>query len=71
MTFADVARERGIPMRQLYDVRTVAAVLGVPRKTLDGEIRAGRLRYHLPVGRRQGKLIRPEWVDEWIERGTR
>ncbi len=33
------------------------------------EMRAGRLKYFLPKGRRQGRLIAPEWFDQWLEAG--
>jgi len=71
MTFAEMAEEQGFPKRLLYDLGTVAHVVGVPYTTLTEECKAGRLKYHLPHGRRQGRTFRPEWVDEWIREGTR
>ena len=70
-TFAEMAVKMGAPRKMFYYVAEVSAILGVPQNTLLSEIRAGRLRYMLPDGRRAGRLVRPEWVDEWIERGTR
>lgn len=66
-TFTEMVRELGIRPRLLYPVRLVSEVLGVKPSTLNDEIAAGRLRYHLPEGRKQGRLIRAEWVDEWLQ----
>ena len=68
--FADMAEKIGVKPALLYPVKTVARVLGVEPSTVYDEIAAGRMRYHLPDGRVQGKLIAPEWVDEWIEAGA-
>lgn len=40
------------------------------RRSLMDECKAGRLRSQLPEGRKVGRMVRPEWVDEWIEEGT-
>lgn len=69
-TFAEMAERKGIEQSLLYQVKTVAKVLGVKTSTIYDEMDAGRMRYHLPPGRRQGRMVRPEWVDEWIEEGT-
>lgn len=69
-TFAEMAERLGIRPRLLYPVKTVAIVLGIPPSSIQDEIRAGRMRSFLPEGRKQGKLIRPEWVDQWIEEGS-
>ena len=45
-------------------------MLGVPCSTVYDEMKSGRLRYHLPPGRKYGQLVKPEWVDEWIAGGT-
>ena len=58
------------PAKVFYRMPEVAQILGVPQSTLDKEVQAGRLKYHLPAGRKQGRMFRAEWVDEWIERGT-
>lgn len=69
--FADAAEAAGIRRKMFYSVREVAQVCGVPQTTIRYEIRSGRMRCMLPEGRRQGRLIRPEWVDEWAEEGSR
>ena len=68
--FADMAERIGIAPRLLYPVKTVAKVLGVEPSTINDEITAGRMKYHLPPGRKQGRMIRGEWVDEWLKEGT-
>lgn len=69
-TFADMARELGLPKKLLYSVKEVSRVLGVPCSTVYDEMKSGRLRYHLPPGRKYGQLVKPEWVDSWIAGGT-
>lgn len=69
-TFTEFVRGTGATPRVFYPLRDVARMLGIPYQTLNEEALAGRLTYHLPEGRRQGKLLRPEWVDEWIADGT-
>lgn len=49
-TFADMARELGLPKKLLYSVKEVSRVLGVTCSTVYDEMKAGRLRYHLPPG---------------------
>ena len=68
--YADMAATLGIAPALLYPVKTVARVLGVETSTVYDEIAAGRMRYHLPEGRTKGKLIAPDWVDEWVDAGV-
>lgn len=65
--FVEWASEAGLPRKAMYSVREVSAATGVPASTVYEEVKAGRLRAFRPNSR--GKLIRPEWVDEWIEAG--
>ena len=69
-SFTEMAREQGFKGCIFMYVKDVARILGVSQQTINDEINAGRMKYHLPAGRKQGKLVRPEWVDEWIEAGT-
>lgn len=69
-TFEQMAERLGVKPRLLYTVKTVAQVLGVEPSTINDEIKAGRMRYHLPPGRKQGRMIRGEWVDEWLKEGA-
>lgn len=70
-TFEDMAREAGLPRKGFYTVREVSEATGVTQSTLRAEMAAGRLAWMMPPTRRRGMLIRPAWVDEWIEGGTR
>lgn len=67
--FSATAASLGIKPQLLYSVKTVAKVLGVKTSTIYDEMDAGRMRYHLPPGRKQGRMVAPEWVDEWIKEG--
>lgn len=69
-TFQQMADELKLPRKLLYTLDEVSRVTGVCLTVLHGECRAGRLKCHLPAGRSRGRLVRPEWVDEWIEEGT-
>lgn len=67
MKFTEMARLAGLPERGLYTVADVSRASGISVYVLHAERRAGRLRALLPGGRVRGALIRPEWVDEWID----
>lgn len=69
-TFRALAAELKLPRKLLYTLDEVSRVLGVPYNTLRDECTARRLTYCLPDGRCRGYMVRPEWVDEWIEEGT-
>lgn len=69
-TFDSYVEAAGVRRKPLYTLRELEKILGIPYSTLRDECNAGRMTYHLPKGRKNGKLVRPEWVDEWIEDGT-
>lgn len=69
-SFTEFVRSMGQTPKMFYSTREVAGFLGISQNTVLDEINEGRLKYHLPAGRKQGRLIKPEWVDEWIEAGT-
>lgn len=68
--FQSMAEDAGLPRKGMYTVREVARVSGVSRTTLQREIEAGRLRTFLPPGRERGRLVKPEWFDEWFSKGV-
>lgn len=70
-TFDEMVAQSGRNVTPFYKIGVVAAVLGIAASTLTDETKAGRLKCFLPHGRKQGRLFRGEWVDEWIEEGTR
>ncbi len=69
-SFRSAAEEMGLKHKLLYTLNEVSRVTGIAYSTLLDECNAGRLRFFLPNGRRQGRLVRPEWVDEWIDGGV-
>lgn len=70
MGFAEMAEAAGLKRKPYYTVAEVARSTGIP----DGVIRdakdAGEITYFLPTGRSRGVLFKPEWVDEWLEKGV-
>lgn len=66
--FKDWAGEAGLPAKAMYSVREVASVVGIPASTIYDEVAGLKLKAF-----RTGRVIRirPEWVDDWIEKGTR
>lgn len=69
-SFTEFFRSMGQTPKMFYSTREVAGFLGISQAAVIDEINEGRLKYHLPVGRKRGRLIKPEWVDERIEAGT-
>lgn len=70
-TFTDMVDRAGLKQKGMYTMREVSIATGVPYSTIRDERDCGRLNGFLPEGRKQGWLFKPEWVDEWIEGGTR
>lgn len=66
-----MAEMAGLCAKPLYTVMEVSRASGISKRTIYDEISAGRLTAFLPGGRRQGKLIAPEWFDEWFQSGIR
>lgn len=69
-SFQAMADELGLRRKLLYTLREVARATGVDYCVLREECIAGRLKSHLPEGRTRGRMVRPEWVDEWLKEGT-
>ena len=69
--FAEMAETAGLPKKGMYTVREVSTATGVAYSTLCGEAANGRLRTFVPPGRSRGRLVRPEWFDEWWTEGAR
>lgn len=68
--FALMAQEVGLPKKGMYTVREVAEASGVSYRTLCEEASANRLRTFVPLGRERGRLVKPEWFDEWFSAGV-
>lgn len=71
MSFLDMAIAAGLPRKSMYSIREVSFVTGVAKNTLSEEASAGRITTFLPPGRVRGRLLRPEWVDQWLMSGIR
>ena len=57
-------------MKKWLTVAEGAAYSGVSRDTIYTACERGELR-HVRVGGRRAIRLRPEWVDEWLERNVR
>lgn len=68
-SFADMAAEAGLRPKRMYTIAEVARASGVPRSTLAEAAKDGDLKTFMPPGRLRGRLVRPEWFDEWMARG--
>ena len=65
--FDALARSVGLPKKSLYTAVEVSKVSGVPKSTLYDAISAGGLRSFTPPGRECGRLVAPEWFDDWMD----
>jgi predicted site-specific integrase-resolvase len=68
--FLQVAEQIGLTRKLLYTLKEVSQVTGVPYRTLLAETYAGRLRCMQTEMSKTTRYVRPEWVDEWIERSV-
>ena len=68
--FTQVAEQIGLTRKLLYTLNEVSQVTGVPYRTLLAETNAGRLKCMQTEMSKTTRYVRPEWLDEWIERGT-
>lgn len=68
--FLQVAERIGLKTKLLYTLNEVSQVTGVPYRTLLAETNAGRLKCMQTEMSKTTRYVRPEWLDEWIERGT-
>lgn len=69
MTVADALDKSGEEPRVLYDLATVAPVVGVAARELRTAAASGEMcAVKLGGGRRGTWYVRPEWVDEWIDK---
>lgn len=67
----EMAEIVGLPRKGAYTLREVARASGAAYSTLYEEAVAGRLKTFLPPGRTRGRLVKPEWFDEWWKEGVR
>lgn len=64
--FDAMAERLGIQPRIAYTLPLLSRITGTPYSTLAAAAHDGRLRSVLPEGRQRGRLVRPEWYEEWL-----
>lgn len=60
----------GLPVQRMYSASDTARYLGVTTRTLNKEVREGRLKPFTPCGTKYRRFDVKE-VDRWIEEGAR
>ena len=68
--FKEMAEAAGLPAKAMYTIAEVASTMGIAASTVYDAARCRRLTTFTPGLGRRGKLVRPEWVDEWVESCT-
>ena len=69
-TFQQMADELGIRHKLMYTLREASRVTGVPTTRCASSARRAACARSCPRGRKVGRMVRPEWVEQWIEEGT-
>ena len=64
-----MARIAGLPAKGAYTLREGARASGTSYTTLYEDAVAGRLQTFLPPGRTRGRLVKPEWFEDWWKEG--
>lgn len=65
--FEEAAEHVGFDKRMFYKVSVVSKVTGISADSIYDAINAGSLRAWKPPEYKQGKLIKAEWVDDWMK----
>ena len=68
--FARKAQLVGLPLKSAYKLNEVAEASGVPYESVCRDARENRLKTRLAPGRERGRLVEPEWFDEWWMEGV-
>lgn len=66
----EMAEKAGMALKAAYTLREVSKASCIPYGTIAADARDGTLKTFLPPGRKRGRLVTPEWFDEYWERGT-
>lgn len=61
--------ESGMPVKNAYKISEVAEASKVSKTTLSEDAKAGRIKTFLPPGRKRGRLVKPEWFEDWWKEG--
>lgn len=67
--FEDMAMAAGLKRKGAYTLPEIATATGISYDALRREANKGAIKTFLPPGRSRGYLVRPEWFDEWWEKG--
>lgn len=67
--FAEMAKAAGLKSKGMYTLREVERASSVPFTTLSEDAKSGRIKTFMPPGRKRGRLVKPEWFDEWFREG--
>ena len=67
MRFLECAEAQGLPVKTFYSLSECAKVTGIGYKTLLRETKEGRLKCKTLTENRPGRMVKPEWMDEWSE----
>ena len=66
--FLEAAQQAGFPVKLAYTVREVSKISGIPYSTLQAAVQCGDIQSFLPPGRSRGRLIKPEWFEDyWLQ----
>lgn len=68
--FARKAQLVGLKPKGAYKLNEVALASGVPYESVCKDARENRLKTRLAPGRERGRLVEPEWFDEWWMEGV-
>ena len=67
--FARKAQLVGLTLKSAYKLNEVALASGVSYESVCKDARENRLKTRLAPGRERGRLVEPEWFDEWWKDG--
>ncbi|MEG2934520.1 MAG: hypothetical protein RR842_13175 [Gordonibacter sp.] len=67
--FAEMAAIAGLKPKGAYQLREIEQASGIAYTTISEDAAAGKIKTFLPPGRKRGRMIKPEWFDEWFGRG--
>lgn len=67
--FARKAQLVGLRLKSAYNLKEVARASSVSYESVCKDARENRLKTRLAPGREKGKLVEPEWFDEWWKEG--
>lgn len=67
--FETLVEGSGVRKKAAYTLQEVSRVSGVKYGAIAAAAREGRIKTFLPPGCKRGRLVRPEWFDEYWNDG--